>query len=52
MGWETANIHLATKAAVPRVIQDLKKRAPKWLSSAAKAMTKAMLEDWKVWSAR
>ena len=52
MGWETANIHLATKAAIPRVIQDLKKRAPEWLSSAAKAMTKAMLEDWKVWSAR
>ena len=50
MGSETANIHLATKVAIPRVSQDLKKRAPVWLSSASKAMTKALLEDWKAWS--
>jgi len=49
MGWETANIHLGTKAAVRNVLKDLKLRPGKWLRRAAEAMAKATLEDWKGW---
>src|ERR1035437_5668771 len=47
MGWEAANIHLGTKAAVGLVLKDLNKRPSKWLRRAAEAMVKATLEDWK-----
>jgi hypothetical protein len=50
MGWETANIHLGTKAAVRRVLKDLNRRPGKWLRRAAEAMAKATLEDWKGWA--
>ena len=50
MGWETANIHLGTKAAVGRVLKDLSRRPGKWLRRAAEAMAKATLEDWKRWA--
>jgi hypothetical protein len=50
MGWETANIHLGTKAAVSRVLKDLNQRPGKWLRRAADAMAKATLEDWKGWA--
>ena len=50
MGWETANIHLGTKAAAGRVLKDLNQRPGKWLSRAAEAMAKATLEDWKGWA--
>jgi Uncharacterized protein conserved in bacteria (DUF2252) len=50
MGWETANIHLGTKAAVGRVLKDLSQRPGKWLRPAAEAMAKATLEDWKGWT--
>jgi uncharacterized protein (DUF2252 family) len=50
MGWETANIHLATKTAIPRVLADLKRRPARWLRTAAKAMAKATLEDWREWN--
>jgi len=50
MGWETANIHLGTKAAVGRVLKDLNQRPGKWLHRAAEAMAKATLEDWKSWA--
>lgn len=50
MGRETANIHLGTKAAVGRVLKDLKQRTGKWLRRAAEAMAKATLGDWKVWA--
>ena len=46
MGWETANIHLGTgKAKV--LLADLKKRPQGWLLKAARAMEKAVLEDFK-----
>jgi hypothetical protein len=47
MGWETANIHLGTKAVVGRVLKDLNQRPVKWLRRAAEVMAKATLEDWK-----
>jgi hypothetical protein len=50
MGWETANIHLGTKAAAGRVLKDLKQRPEKWLRRAAEAMAEATLEDWKGWA--
>ena len=50
MGWETANIHLGTKAARGRVLEDLNQRPGKWLRRAAEAMAKATLEDWKAWA--
>jgi len=50
MGWETANIHVGTKAAVGRVLKDLNQRPGKWLRRAAEAMAKATLEDWKRWA--
>lgn len=51
MGWETANIHLGSKAAVKAVQQDLKRRATGWLERAAGEMTAAVHADWKAWQA-
>jgi hypothetical protein len=50
MGWETANIHLGTKAVPGRVLKDLNQRPVKWLRRAAQVMAKATLEDWKGWA--
>jgi hypothetical protein len=49
MGWETANIHLGTKTAVRRVLNDLNRRPAKWLRHATQVMTKAAFENWKAW---
>jgi hypothetical protein len=51
MGWETANIHLGTKAARSGIGRDLAKRPRKWLRKATDGMTKAVLADWKQWTA-
>lgn len=47
MGRETANIHLGTRAAVGKVLNDLKRRPGEWLRRAAEAMGGATLADWK-----
>ena len=52
MGWETANVHLGTRAAVARVQNDLAKRSAGWLFRSAKAMRDAVVSDWKEWRAR
>ena len=49
MGWETANIHLGSNAAVKAIKQDLAGRAKGWLERAAEAMTTATKEDWTAW---
>jgi len=49
MGWETANLHLGSAAAAGNVKKDLAARKGKWLHKAAKAMSKATLQDWKDW---
>jgi hypothetical protein len=49
MGWETANVHLGTRAAVGKIRQDLAKQSGRWLSKAADAMAKATTDDWKEW---
>jgi uncharacterized protein DUF2252 len=50
MGWETANVHLGNHKVIKAVQRDLTKRKAKWLREAAKAMTKATLNDWKDWA--
>jgi hypothetical protein len=47
MGWETANIHLGSRSAIPAVKRDLDKRPARWLHRATKAMSAAIRRDWK-----
>ena len=48
MGFEVANVHLGAREA--RVLlEDLKKRKPGWLHSAAQAMVKSVIGDWQDW---
>ena len=49
MGWETANIHLGTRAAVKDVVDDLKECKPNWLRKSAEKMVVVMLNDWELW---
>jgi hypothetical protein len=52
MGRELANIHLASRAAIPTVLDDLQKRDrhdAAWLLSAAEGMTELLEHDWKQW---
>jgi hypothetical protein len=49
MGWETANVHLATRRAVKAVQSDVGRRPASWLRSAARQMSKLIVEDWKNW---
>ena len=52
MGWETANIHLGSRKAIPAIRRDLAHREDRWLHRAAKAMLKVTLEDWRVWRSK
>jgi uncharacterized protein (DUF2252 family) len=52
MGWETANIHLGTRAAVKDVLEDLKERNPGWLRKSAEKMVGVVLKDWDFWSSK
>lgn len=47
MGWETANIHLATPS--PHVARDVKSRTGSWLERAALAMVDAVADDHRAW---
>ncbi|HLO28998.1 MAG TPA: DUF2252 family protein [Anaerolineales bacterium] len=49
MGWETANIHLGTRAAVKAVLDDLKGRKANWLRRSAEKMAVVTLKDWEMW---
>ena len=49
MGWETANMHFGTPAAISKIKRDLAARRGRWLHKAAKAMFKATLDDWNEW---
>ncbi len=49
MGFETANIHLGTRSAVPLILRDVKRRPSRWLQRASKKMAKAIRRDWKKW---
>ncbi len=50
MGWETANIHLGTPAAIKAVRHHLDRQPKGWLPQAVDAMTDATERDWKAWS--
>jgi hypothetical protein len=50
MGWETANLHLASGRGAD-VLKDLAKRPKHWLHDAAAAMVKATRADWEEWRA-
>ena len=49
MGWETANIHLGSRPAIPKIKKDLRARRGKWLHKAAKDMYKVTEEDFEDW---
>jgi uncharacterized protein (DUF2252 family) len=49
MGFETANVHLASPKAIPDVRHDLRNRPAGWLHSAAKHMAKELEKDWGDW---
>lgn len=49
MGWETANIHLASKGEARDVRKHLNKLKRNWLAGAAKDMAKAVRDDWDTW---
>ena len=49
MGWETANMHLATRSQVPRILADLRQRKRNWLARAAGRMAQAVERDWRKW---
>jgi uncharacterized protein (DUF2252 family) len=47
MGSEAANVHLGSRRQVKNILQDLHRRKPNWLRSAAKHMAKAIEKEWK-----
>jgi uncharacterized protein (DUF2252 family) len=49
MGWETANMHLAT-AKVSAIRRHLSAQSSKWLRVAAGDMTDATVADWRDWT--
>jgi hypothetical protein len=51
MGYEAANLHLATYDQRTNILLDLTMRKLDWLLEAAKAMAKATQQDWEDWRA-
>jgi hypothetical protein len=51
MGWETANLHLAS-AKAGTLVRDLDGRPKRWLEEAVTIMADAVARDWKAWSRR
>lgn len=49
MGWEAANIHLATRRSIKAVQSDMRRRPANWLRSAARQMSKLVVKDWNDW---
>ena len=49
MGWETANVHLGSRAAIKDVLKDLKNRDEEWLPSAANKMLEFLQDDFSEW---
>jgi len=50
MGAEAANVHLGRKKQVSAIQSHLRKQKAKWLHSAARAMAKSVLDEWKEYS--
>ncbi len=49
MGFETANVHLGSRAACKSVLAHLQKQKSKWLHRATDEMIKVVRDDWKTW---
>jgi hypothetical protein len=49
MGWETANLHLASREQIKKIKAHLKHKPASWLIKAANAMLEATLADWSGW---
>lgn len=49
MGFDTANVHHGTHAAVVQIRHDLATRPASWLLNAAQTMVDATIADWKTW---
>jgi len=49
MGWESANIHLGTRAARKSTLKHIDKQKAKWLHAATEKMLAAIREDWRTW---
>lgn len=49
MGWETANIHLGSRAATREVRRHVARLKGNWLISASRKMLDAVNRDWKDW---
>ncbi|HEX3425415.1 MAG TPA: DUF2252 family protein [Acidimicrobiales bacterium] len=52
MGWELANVHLGTSAAVEAILEDLAARSRRhagWLADAAQRMAADTENDWSAW---
>jgi hypothetical protein len=49
MGRETANVHLGTRGAGPRILRDLRRRPGHWLHDMSKTFVSALGVDWKSW---
>jgi hypothetical protein len=47
MGCEAANVHIGTTRQIRKLLNDLGRRKPAWLRSAAKQMAKTLERDWK-----
>ncbi|HEY4163394.1 MAG TPA: DUF2252 family protein [Dongiaceae bacterium] len=52
MGFETANLHFASRSAIAAIRRDLAARPKGWLFDGAERMAKALLSDWKDWKRR
>jgi hypothetical protein len=51
MGAEAANVHLGSKRQTAHILKDLQKRKTDWLRSAARLMSKAIVAEWKEYTA-
>jgi len=49
MGWETANIHLGSRAQRRAILRDLGRRKAGWLTKAAERMCEVTALDWRRW---
>jgi len=49
MGWETANVHLASKPAAKAIARDVRKRRADWLHAAGAQMVHDVTADFREW---
>jgi hypothetical protein len=46
MGFEVANVHLATRGGRERIRRELRERGSRWLNELAKSLADAVEHDW------